>query len=307
MKERIVGFGEAIIAIIIPIMVLELPIKLLAGGGVDFAALSKSVGIYFISFLFVANLWFQLTYGFIGMETIKNRVVLHYLLLLFFLSLVPSATRLLIDDTSRQTILIYGVLTLVVSALLQLLLYAMYQSRQNSEQKTRRIVELKWQSLISLLFRLGLLVFSYFFLQPALLVYLLLPILAFLQNIVDREEDQFVASLDQTEQADYLKDRNALWGNHARRYGALLRDSLSDSSDSNQWQDLLAQWEHKVEHEIKQKQKLLNQAHDPRQQSRLDYELQGLLLQQKRLRQRQAGLKQENGRTRRESQLNKKG
>lgn len=223
MKERVVVFGDAIIAIILTIIVLELPIQTAANGAVDLYSLFRAVGIYFISFCFVANLWFQTGYAFNKINQVKNKDLVIYLLLLFFLSLVPSATRLLIEDTTKQTLLIYGVLTLIVTLVMRRLIVALTgQAIKDQEQRKRRISELNKQDMLSIGSRIIVLIFGMFYVRPTLIVYLVLPILAFLQNIIDREEDSLIATLDEEQQVDYFQDRNQVWGNSMRRYSSLL-------------------------------------------------------------------------------------
>lgn len=163
MKERVVVFGDAIIAIILTIIVLELPIQTAANGVVDLYSLFRAVGIYFISFCFVANLWFQTGYAFNKIDQVKNKELVIYLLLLFFLSLVPSATRLLIEDTTKQTLLIYGVLTLIVTGIMRRLIVALTaQAFKEEKQRKRRINELNRQDLLAIGFRVLVLILVYF-------------------------------------------------------------------------------------------------------------------------------------------------
>ncbi|MGG5372590.1 TMEM175 family protein [Enterococcus sp. AZ196] len=261
MKERVVVFGDAIIAIILTIIVLELPIQTAANGAVDMVSLFRAVGIYFISFCFVANLWFQTGYAFNKIEQVKNKDLVIYLLLLFFLSLVPSATRLLIEDTTKQTLLIYGVLTLIVTLVMRRLIVALTeQSFKGEKQRKRRVNELNKQDLLSIIFRIVVLIFGLFYVRPALIIYLILPILAFLQNIIDREEDSLIASLDDEQQADYFQDRNQVWGNSMRRYSKLLRDSMKTSGeqDPDRWKQVMVDWEEHINKEINERKEQLS-------------------------------------------------
>lgn len=269
MKERVVVFGDAIIAIILTIIVLELPIQTAANGAVDLYSLFRAVGIYFISFCFVANLWFQTGYAFNKINQVKNKDLVIYLLLLFFLSLVPSATRLLIEDTTKQTLLIYGVLTLIVTLVMRRLIVALTgQAIKDQEQRKRRISELNKQDMLSIGFRIIVLIFGMFYVRPTLIVYLVLPILAFLQNIIDREEDSLIATLDEEQQVDYFKDRNQVWGNSMRRYSSLLRDSMKgdDAQNPDRWQQVMADWEEHVTKEINRRKQNLSSMneHDKR-------------------------------------------
>lgn len=285
MKERVVVFGDAIIAIILTIIVLELPIQTAANGAVDLYSLFRAVGIYFISFCFVANLWFQTGYAFNKIDKVKNKDLVVYLLLLFFLSLVPSATRLLIDDTIKQTLLIYGVLTLIVTFVMRRLIVALtVQSLKDEEQRKRRVNELNRQDLLAIGFRIIVLIVGMFYVRPVLIIYLILPILAFLQNIIDREEDNLIATMDEDQQLDYFQDRNQVWGNSMRRYSSLLRDSMKgdDAQNPERWRQVMADWDEHVTKEINQRKQglpTLNE-HDKR---RAEAEITRLEQQKKRL------------------------
>ncbi|MGO2891330.1 TMEM175 family protein [Enterococcus devriesei] len=285
MKERVVVFGDAIIAIILTIIVLELPIQYGSTGTVDIHSLFSAVGIYFISFCFVANLWFQTAYAFNRIEQVKNKNLVIYLLLLFFLSLVPSATRLLIEDTIQQTILIYGVLTLIVTLIMRRLIVTLTEQAISDEKsRKRRVTELNRQDMVAIGFRIALLVFGHFYVRAALIIYLILPILAFLQNIVDREEDDLVASLDTEQQADYFQDRNKLWGNTMNRYSRLLRDSMKANSSENpdRWKQIMDEWGQQIQQEVEERQKNLSKLSGP-EQHRVELEISRLQQQQQKL------------------------
>ncbi|MGO2638826.1 MAG: TMEM175 family protein, partial [Enterococcus viikkiensis] len=243
------------------------------------------VGIYFISFCFVANLWFQTAYAFNRIEQVKNKNLVSYLLLLFFLSLVPSATRLLIEDTIQQTMLIYGVLTLIVTLIMRRLIVTLTEQAISDEKsRKRRVTELNRQDMVAIGFRIALLVFGYFYVRAALIVYLILPILAFLQNIVDREEDDLVASLDTEQQADYFQDRNKLWGNTMNRYSRLLRESMKANSSENpdSWKQIMDEWGQQIQQEVEERQKNLSKLSGP-EQHRVEREISRLRQQQQKL------------------------
>ena len=293
MKERVVVFGDAIIAIILTIMVLELPIKYATNGELVWQMLFSAVGIYFISFCFVANLWFQTAYAFNRIEQVRNKSLVVYLFLLFALSLVPAATRILIEDTTKQTVLIYGVLTLIVTMLMRRLITALTkQSISEQALQKRRVDELNRQDMLSFIARIIILVIGLFQVHIALIIYLALPILAFLQNMVDQKEERFVDTLDKREQADYFADRNQIWGNAMKRYSHLLRDSFKEpkEKESQQWQDLMKEWLKKVDQEITMRQTALENA-SPSEKVHLHQEIKRLEMQQSRLKERERHLK----------------
>lgn len=299
MKERVVFFSDAIIAIILTIMVLELPIKYAANGALNYPSLFRAIGIYFISFCFVANVWFQTAYAFNAIDKVKNKTLVIYMLQLFSLSLVPSATRLLIEDTTQETLLIYGVLTLAVTFMVRRMVVSLTkQAIQEPSLQKRRVDELNRQDMFSLIARLVLLGVGWYFVEPVLIIYLILPILAFLQNIADREEDNFVEALTPEQRSMYFEDRGDSFRMAAKRYSQLLRESLKDGDNENRWSTLMDEWDKRINQEAVNKEEQLKQATDEKVKTKLDFELsqlkqqqQAINMQRQRLQQRAAKIK----------------
>ncbi|MCQ9153950.1 TMEM175 family protein [Pediococcus acidilactici] len=73
LKERMDAFSDAVIAIIITIMVLELPLPQHDALS-EYLQFGKSIGIFFISFCFVANIWYQHAMLFKDSDTMNDRV-----------------------------------------------------------------------------------------------------------------------------------------------------------------------------------------------------------------------------------------
>lgn len=293
MKERVVLFSDAIIAIILTIMVLELPVDYLQNGTVDLSSLFRSIGIYFISFCFVANVWFQTAYAFKKIDEVKNKTLVSYMLLLFVLSLVPTVTRILIEHTNKQTILLYGVLTFIVMLIMNRVIVSVTkQTDKNSEVLKFTVDELNKQELFSIILRTLLIIFSYFFVHIALVIYLFLPIIEFLQNIVDREEEKLVGTLDSASQQDYVRNRNQLWGNTRNRYTSLLRDSLQDNSTSHsvQQEKRIEEWQTRIDQQIKTKERELAKNRTGKK-GKAENQLQQLYRQKDRLEKRQDRLR----------------
>ncbi|ANZ65055.1 hypothetical protein AYR62_13860 [Secundilactobacillus paracollinoides] len=114
LKERLDVFADAVIAIIITIMVMSLPLDI-HNGVVDYPQLFKSIGIYLVSFCFIANLWYQHALVFNEAETVANRVIVFDLILLFLMSLMPAFTRLMTTVTNSDNVMLYGGLSLLIS------------------------------------------------------------------------------------------------------------------------------------------------------------------------------------------------
>jgi uncharacterized membrane protein len=122
-KGRLEAFSDGVIAIIITIMVLELKVP----GGTDLAALESEVPVlatYLLSFVFVGIYWNNHHHMFHLVKHVNGAILWSNLHLLFWLSLVPFATRWMAESTyARGPVALYGVV-LIGAALSYTLLQA---------------------------------------------------------------------------------------------------------------------------------------------------------------------------------------
>ncbi|MBL1224997.1 TMEM175 family protein [Enterococcus sp. BWR-S5] len=291
MKERIVAFGDAIIAIIITIIVLELPIKLSSSGEVDMYILFRSIGIYFISFCFVADLWYQGAQKFNQIKKIKNKDFVIYMLFLFALSLVPTFTRLLIEDTNRQVVFFYGILSFIVTFLWTRLIYSLGKQIEEKDKTPEffRKRENKRQ-MILLGFRLVVLVIAYFLPKWGLVVYLVLPIIGFMQNIIDKEEDRYVSQMNEEQKDYYVGDLKRERGSNVRKYMELLRSSLGDDSKSaadrqQWWLNFNNQWQKELEKQTIAVDEKISNSTSQSEKQHFEREKQRLMMEQQKIQQ----------------------
>jgi uncharacterized membrane protein len=288
MKERVVMLGDAIIAIIITIMVLDLPIKLTQSGNIEMELLFRSIGIYFISFCFVGNLWYQTAQVFNLVEKIKNKDFVVYMILMFFLSLVPAFTRLLIEDTNREIVLMYGLLTFIVTIFLQILLNSLEQQINENKKVNEGIQKkIRVKNRGAFIFRIFILILAYFYPQLGLIVYLGLPIFGFLQNIVTHEEDIYVEQMNDEQKHYYFQSQNQPWENGFQKYSALLRSSMNNAQgaqrDPKWWQQFNKQWQIEVERKINEIDEELVKITDPSQKDHLEHKKEKLITQRQQI------------------------
>ncbi len=137
---RLEAFSDGVLAIIITIMVLELPIP----DGHDFAALRHEAGTglltYVLSFVYVGIYWnnhhhmFQLT------ARITGAVLWANLHLLFWLSLLPFTTAWMDDSGfARVPVIAYGV-DLLAAAVAYYVLQSLIIAAQGRDSVLRRAV-----------------------------------------------------------------------------------------------------------------------------------------------------------------------
>ena len=115
-KERVEFFSDAVIAIIITIMALEIPtLNVNLENLKDFIL---TIVIYFVSFSFISVIWYKYVFIFSNLEKLTKKMLYHNFMLLFTMSLIPTCVKNLLDNLNIISILIYGFLCLIINLIL---------------------------------------------------------------------------------------------------------------------------------------------------------------------------------------------
>ena len=115
-KERLTAFTDAVLAIIMTILVLELnkPETMTWGAVWE---LRESFFAYTVSFFWLGTMWVNMHRAWHNVEKINNELVLNALILLFLSSFFPYTTSLVADNfNSSVAQTMYGVIVLAVTA-----------------------------------------------------------------------------------------------------------------------------------------------------------------------------------------------
>jgi len=119
--DRLNAFTDGVIAIIITIMVLELPVP----KGAGMAALKPELTLfaaYALAFIKVGIYWFQHHHLLQASKRVDGRVLLTNLFFLFWLSLVPFVVRWVGEaGVTRDTVVAFGVVMLLCASSVALL------------------------------------------------------------------------------------------------------------------------------------------------------------------------------------------
>ncbi|HEX6661029.1 MAG TPA: TMEM175 family protein [Sphingomicrobium sp.] len=119
--NRLNSFTDGVIAIIITIMVLELPVPKAAG----MAALKPELTLfaaYALAFVKVGIYWFQHHHLLQASKRVDGRVLLTNLFFLFWLSLVPFVVRWVGEaGVTRDTVAAFGIVMLLCASSVALL------------------------------------------------------------------------------------------------------------------------------------------------------------------------------------------
>lgn len=114
-KERLVAFADAVLAIIITILVLELekPASLTLKGFLD---LWPNYMAYAISFFWLGAMWINIHNEWYSVKRITTGTLWATLIMLFFASLFPYATSIVSANfNSRGAQVFYGIIVLLIT------------------------------------------------------------------------------------------------------------------------------------------------------------------------------------------------
>lgn len=131
-KERLIAFTDAILAIIMTILVLELE-KPAQPTVAAFWALRTSYFSYALSFFWLGSLWVSLNSIWEKVKRIDSAVIWWNLLLLFLASLIPYATSLCSDHFFDRTMQgFYGIIVIAMTVCNYVLNLALKKPNQDS-------------------------------------------------------------------------------------------------------------------------------------------------------------------------------
>ena len=116
-KTRLEAFSDAVIAIVITIMVLEMKVP----HGIELNALVPLIPVflsYVLSFMYLAIYWNNHHHLLAASKTVNGRILWANMTLLFFLSLIPFVTGWMGENNfALWPVIVYGVDLLLASQL----------------------------------------------------------------------------------------------------------------------------------------------------------------------------------------------
>lgn len=134
MKKRLEFLTDGIIAIIITLMVLEVPLP--TEGNDGYIEFVQSVGIFFLGFFLVASFWYEHFKILADSKWISNRGALLNLIFLAVLALIPILTKWMMVDISKQSVLHYGIAYMVINSVKFIfMLVVRYDNTQHEHRK----------------------------------------------------------------------------------------------------------------------------------------------------------------------------
>ena len=188
LKEHLEFFSDAVIAIIMTIIVLEIPIP---GDGESYQEVLTSIGIFMVSFFIVGDFWLDHHRMFDGVKAINERILLINFVFMAFLSLIPLFTKWMMVEPSGFAVVNYGTVFLLASLSLKSLQYLIIQEEKEqfstSLEMFQRIIG---SHVIILLITNGIImVFGYFHPEFGRWWYAILPIFSLFSSARKTRKD----------------------------------------------------------------------------------------------------------------------
>jgi TMEM175 potassium channel family protein len=169
--DRLNAFTDGVIAIIITIMVLELPVPKAAG----IAALKPELflfGVYALSFLKVGIYWSNHHHMLQAVRRVNGSVLLANLLLLFWLSLVPFVVRWVGEaGITRDTVVAFGFVMLMCSISYAILKRTLVAA-EGEDSRVARATGRDMKGLLSLVAYIGAIGIAFVSPIAAVLIYM---------------------------------------------------------------------------------------------------------------------------------------
>ena len=169
--SRLTSFTDGVIAIIITIMVLELPVPK-AAGIAALQPLSVLFAAYALSFVKVGIYWSQHHNVLQASKRVNGQVLLANLFFLFWLSLIPFVVRWVGEaGITRDTVLAFGVIMLLCTLSFALLLGALLKAN-DEDAPIRRAAKRGRKGLITITAYLAAIVLTFFWPYAAVAIFI---------------------------------------------------------------------------------------------------------------------------------------
>ena len=178
-KEQLAAFNDAVIAIVITLMVLEIKLPEMALD--NLWALAQHIAVYGLSFLIVAIVWLNLRIILMPLEVVTNKIIWLDLLLLFTISLIPLPTQALGEQFERTlSHVFFGIVMMAMSIAYGMLHHQITRQAAILNEKCKTIsLGKNWLAMFLYAISIPL---AYVNLNLSTAIFLLIPALYFLPS-----------------------------------------------------------------------------------------------------------------------------
>ena len=177
LKGHISALNDGIVAIIITIMLLEIPFPEEPS---QYPGFLWSIVIFLISFFIVADFWYENKRSFETAREIDHPVLILNFMFLASLALIPVMTKWILNRADGFAVMNYGIIYLSTLILQNLLIFAIVRKRFASHGRLFLKMTLSRIGVI-LIINIALIILGRHYPQHIIILYSVLPVLDFLQ------------------------------------------------------------------------------------------------------------------------------
>jgi uncharacterized membrane protein len=187
-KQRVEAFSDGVIAIIVTIMVLNIPLPDKFNFD-SIMGLINSIIIYFVSFFVVASQWNKHRHLFDNIENIYHISIWRNFLYLFFLSLMPIFTKWVIQNPDEVVPVIgYDILFLLVNICYHFVWNSIMKENEEFKKDNEKFKNEGKASrrgfAFMLLVLIGIFVLSFFYPRISVVFFIGMPVVFSLFNLI---------------------------------------------------------------------------------------------------------------------------
>lgn len=194
-KDRLEAFSDGVIAIIITIMVLNIPLPDKFGFN-DIIKLLGSILVFFVSFFVVGSQWSKHHHLFDNIKEVSNKIVWRNLLFLFFLSLIPIFTKWVMQNPDEVVPAIgYDIVYLFVNISYLMIWHSMihengYEERRKEMENLQPAGKSPWiRFVIMVVIIAAIIVLSFFYPRISQIIFIGIPVVSSLFNLIYDYQD----------------------------------------------------------------------------------------------------------------------
>lgn len=178
-KEHLDNLNDGVIAIILTVMVLEVPLP--SQAGVSYRNFMGSIFIFLVSFFVVANFWYDLNRMLLVLNRVSKKMIVNDFIFLAALSVIPMLTKWMMLEPSSLAVFDYGIAYFIANLMKLIISANAWEEFFNEVEGSPHMfsIRLGRRLLIVLIINAVLIFLAYVMPRWDLLAYLLLTIYNF--------------------------------------------------------------------------------------------------------------------------------
>lgn len=178
-KEHLDNLNDGVIAIILTVMVLEVPLP--NQSGVSYRNFMGSIFIFLVSFFVVANFWYDLNRMLLSLNRVTKKMIINDFIFLAALSVIPMLTKWMMLEPSSLAVFDYGIAYFIANLMKLIISANAWEEFFNEVEGSPRMfsVRLGRRLLIVLIINAILIFVAYIMPRWDLFAYLILTIYNF--------------------------------------------------------------------------------------------------------------------------------